>query len=85
VAFENKYLGKEIIKADIGKLRALSFARLVQKGRIFKKEEDMTAWISDDKNRVPVRAEAKVLVGSIKMDLTDYAGLSNPLALVEKK
>lgn len=80
-----KYLGKETIKADIGKIRCIKFCPVVQKGRIFKKEEDMTAWISDDKNRVPIRAEAKVLVGSIKMDLTDYSGLANPLALVEKK
>jgi hypothetical protein len=80
-----KYLGKEIIKADIGKIRCIKFCPVVQKGRIFKKEEDMTAWISDDKNRVPVRAEAKVLVGSIKMDLKAYSGLANPLALVEKK
>jgi len=45
----------------------------------------MTAWISDDLNRVPVRAEAKIAVGSVKMDLTAYSGLANPLALVEKK
>ncbi len=80
-----KYLGKETIKADIGKIRCIKFCPVVQKGRIFKKEEDMTAWISDDKNRIPIRAQAQVLVGSIKMDLTAYSGLANPLALVEKK
>jgi len=79
-----KYLGKETIKADIGKIRCIKFCPVVQKGRIFKKEEDMTAWISDDKNRVPIRAEAKVLVGSIKMDITGYSGLASPLALVTK-
>lgn len=80
-----KYLGKETIRADIGKIRCIKFCPVVQKGRIFKKEEDMIAWISDDKNRIPVRAQAQVLVGSIKMDLTAYSGLANPLALVEKK
>ncbi len=80
-----KYLGKETIKADIGRIRCIKFCPVVQKGRIFKKEEDMIAWISDDKNRIPVRAQAKVLVGSIKMDLTAYSGLASPLALVEKK
>ncbi|TAL57451.1 MAG: DUF3108 domain-containing protein [Bacteroidetes bacterium] len=80
-----KYIGKETIKADIGKIRCIKFCPVVQKGRIFKKEEDMIAWISDDKNRIPVRAEAKVLVGAIKMDLTAYSGLANPLALVQKK
>jgi hypothetical protein len=80
-----KYLGKETIKSDVGKIRCIKFCPVVQKGRVFKKEEDMTAWISDDKNRIPVRAEAKVLVGSIKMDLTEYSGIANSLSLVEKK
>lgn len=80
-----KYVGKETIKSDIGRIRCLKFRPVVQKGRIFKKEEDLNAWISDDKNRIPIRAQANILVGSIKMDLTAYSGLANPLALVEKK
>ena len=79
-----KYMGKETIKSDIGRIRCIKFRPVVQKGRVFKKEEDMNAWISDDKNRIPVRAQANVLVGSIKMDLTAYSGLANPLALVVK-
>lgn len=80
-----RYMGKETIKSDIGKIKCIKFRPVVQKGRVFKKEEDMNAWISDDMNRIPVRAEAKILVGSIKMDLTAYSGLVNPLSLVPKK
>ena len=80
-----KFKGREIIKSDIGKIHCIKFCPVVQKGRIFKKEEDMMAWISDDQNKIPVRAQAQVLVGSIKMDLTTYSGLASPLALVEKK
>ena len=80
-----KYMGKETIKSDIGKIRCIKFHPVVQKGRVFKKEEDMNAWISDDKNRIPIRAEAKIAVGSVKMDLTEYSGLANPLALEEKE
>ncbi|MBI3501154.1 MAG: DUF3108 domain-containing protein [Bacteroidetes bacterium] len=79
-----KYAGKEVIKSDIGKIRCIKFRPVVQTGRIFKKEEDMTAYISDDKNRIPIRAEAKILVGFIKMDLTEYSGIANPLSLCEK-
>lgn len=80
-----KYVGKETIKSDVGKVRCIKFRPVVQAGRIFKKEEDLTAYISDDKNRIPIRAEAKILVGSIKMDLTEYSGLTHPLALEDKK
>lgn len=79
-----KYVGKETINSDIGKIRCIKFRPIVQKGRVFKKEEDLNVWITDDLNRIPVRAEAKILVGSIKMDLMQYSGLANPLALVKK-
>ena len=26
---------------------------MVEKGRVFKEEEDMTLWLSDDENKVP--------------------------------
>jgi len=80
-----KYMGKETIKSDVGKIRCIKFRPVVQKGRVFKKEEDMNAWISDDKNKIPVRAEAKILVGSVKMDLMEYSGLANELALDKKE
>lgn len=76
-----KYVGKETIKSDIGKIRCIKFRPIVQQGRVFKKEEDLNVWITDDLNRIPVRAEAKILVGSVKMDLMQYSNLANPLAL----
>ena len=78
-----KYMGKETIKIGIGKFRCIKFRPVVQKGRVFKKEEDLNVWITDDKNRIPVRAQAHILVGSIKMDLTSYSGLANPISKVE--
>lgn len=44
----------------------------------------MTVWISDDKNKIPILAQAKVLVGSIKMELVDYKNLANPISIVSK-
>jgi len=78
-----KYVGKETIKTDIGYVKCIKFHPVVQKGRVFKHEEDLTAWITDDKNHIPIRAEADILVGSIKMDLKSYKGLANPMVLVK--
>jgi hypothetical protein len=49
---------------------------LVQQGRVFKENESLTVWFSDDQNRIPVKLKASILVGSIKMDLEEYKGLS---------
>jgi len=78
-----KYLGKEQIKVGLGKFNCMRFAPVVQKGRVFKKEEDLNVWITDDANKIPVLASAKILVGSIKMELTGYAGLAHPVNLVK--
>ncbi len=75
-----KYLGKENIKIRGGKYRCLKFCPIIQTGRIFKNEEDLTVWISDDENKIPLLAKAKILVGSIKMEVTDYKGLKNPIS-----
>ena len=44
----------------------------------------MNLWISDDKNQIPLKLEAKVLVGSIEMDLVKFSGLKEPLKFTNK-
>ncbi len=78
-----KYAGKDIVKVNGKKYKALKFHPVIQTGRIFKDEDDLNVWISDDNNKVPLLAEAKILVGSIKMELEDYDGLASPLPRVK--
>ncbi|MCC6385625.1 MAG: DUF3108 domain-containing protein [Bacteroidia bacterium] len=75
-----KYIGKEKIKVSAGTFNCLKFRPVLQKGRVFKEQEGMTIWISDDKNKIVIRAEAEILVGSVKMDLKQYSGLANSLS-----
>jgi hypothetical protein len=75
-----KYIGKEQIHTKLGTFNCIKFRPLLLEGRVFKEEEDMTVWVTDDRNRIVVRAEANILVGSIKMDLKGYSGLANPLS-----
>lgn len=79
-----RYVGKEKIKTRFGTFNCIKFRPMLLQGRVFKEEEDMTVWVTDDKNRIVVRAEAKILVGSIKMDLDGFSGLANPLTAKEK-
>jgi hypothetical protein len=79
-----KYIGKEDVESKKGIFHCLKFRPMLQEGRVFKEKEDMTVWISNDKNRLPVRVQTDILVGSIKMDLVDYENLNNEPALVKK-
>lgn len=78
-----KYMGKEQIKVDAGTFNCIRFAPVVQKGRVFKKEEDLSVWVTDDANHIPVLASAKLMVGAVKMELTSYTGLANTVARVK--
>ena len=84
-----KVLKKLKIKYDLeikirkGKYRCIKFCPVVQKGRIFKTEEDLQVWISDDENKIPLLAKANILVGSIKMELTKHEGVKNPISKIK--
>jgi hypothetical protein len=77
-----RFVGKEVIDSDIGEIRCLKFHPVIQKGRVFKNEDDLNMYISDDANRIPIRVEAKLLVGSVRMDLKRFENVRNPLSLV---
>lgn len=79
-----RFIGREKIKSKFGAVNCIMLRPLLQQGRVFKDNEDMTIWVSDDQNKIPIRAEAKILIGSIKMDLKGYQGLAGPLAIVQK-
>ncbi len=74
-----KYEGKEWMSTKWGKVKCLKFTPVVQAGRVFKDQEGVTLWVSDDAGKVPVRLQADLQVGSVKMDLEAYSGLLRPL------
>ncbi len=80
--FQVKYLGTEHVRIKRGRYECYKFVPVVQEGRVFKDEEDLRVWISRDHNKIPILAKANVLVGSLKMELSNYSGLVEPLAQI---
>lgn len=76
--FQLKFLGREAIDTKFGKVPCLKFRPIVQSGRVFKEQESVTLWVSDDKNKIPMRIQADILVGSIKADLENFKNLKYP-------
>lgn len=73
--FKLKYIGTEDIETKFGLIPTMIFRPLVQSGRVFKEQESLTVWISNDNNKLPIRIQAKLAVGSIKADLESFKGL----------
>ncbi len=85
IKFKLKYLGTEDIDTKYGTIPTMIFRPLVQSGRVFKEEESLTVWISDDDNKIPVRIKASLAVGSLKADLDGFKGLKYPFTAKAKK
>jgi hypothetical protein len=79
--FKLKFIGREDITTKFGAVSCMVFKPYVQSGRVFKEQESLTVWISDDNNRLPVRIKAELAVGSIKADLDAFKGLNNPFKI----
>ncbi|WP_298145208.1 DUF3108 domain-containing protein [Flavobacterium sp.] len=82
--FKLKFMGREDIKTKFGTIPTMIFRPFVQAGRVFKEQESLTVWISDDANKIPVRIKASLAVGSLKADLEGYRGLKHPFKVKVK-
>ena len=79
--FKLKYLGNEDLDTKFGIIPCMIFRPYVQAGRVFKEQESLTVWISDDDNKMPISIKASLSVGSLKADLDGFKGLKYPFTV----
>ena len=80
--FKLKFLGREVIKTKFGKIATLKFRPYVLAGRVFEEKESLTFWVTDDLNKMPVKIQASLAVGSLEADLDEFKGLKHPLRIM---
>jgi hypothetical protein len=80
--FKTVFLGREVLKTKFGKINSLKFRPFVQADRIFKEEESLTFWVSDDDNRIPLKIKADLAVGSLEADLDAFKGLKHSFKII---
>lgn len=85
-AFEDKtypfkviYLGKARIKTKFGKANSFMISPVMPENSLFKGKHPIRMWISDDQNRIPLKIEAELLLGSVDLDIQEYANLKYPI------
>jgi len=83
--FKLKFIGTEDLSTKFGVVPTMIFRPYVQSGRVFKEQESLTVWISDDDNKIPVAIKASLAVGSIKADLDAFKGLKYSFKVKSKK
>lgn len=74
-----EYIGLETIKTSLGEVECIKFSPEIKPGRIFKKDSRLYLWVTNDGNRIPVKAQVEILIGSVTMELVSAKGLKYPL------
>jgi len=80
--FHLRFMGKEIIKTKFGNISCIKICPVVEVGRMFKKQDDLTIWFTDDDNRLPVSVRMDIrIVGAVYLKLIKYENIANPLII----
>ncbi|MCK8492552.1 DUF3108 domain-containing protein [Spirosoma sp. RP8] len=74
-----RYRGKDVVKTKQGKVNVLKLNPVLPQNKLFKDEESIRIFVSDDLNKIPVKVEVDLWVGSMVMDLKRNGGLKQPL------
>ena len=80
--FKLRFLGYDILNTKFGKVECMKFRPYVQSGRVFKEQESVTLWISNDKNKIPIKMKADLKIGSIECDLENFKNLNHPFNIL---
>lgn len=74
------YINKEHKKVrGIGEIEAIKVRPKVIIGTVFKQDDIMNVWVSDDNNKIPVVIESPIRIGKVKAILSRHQGLKYPL------
>ena len=74
---EIRFLGRETIDTKVGEINALVMAPSLPDNDFFDGGDPVKVWISDDKNKVPLKVKAKIAVGAIEIDIKEMENLRN--------
>jgi len=75
-----RYVGRDVIKTKFGKTKVLRLNPLIPDNKLFKGEGAMRLWISDDSNKIPLKVEVELVIGSLEMDIKSFKGLRKDIA-----
>lgn len=73
-SFGVEYGGIEYLKLNGNKIKAYKLYLLLPISNSFSQKKSVLVWISADKNKYPIRIQAKMRFGSVKIDLESLNG-----------
>lgn len=78
VDLEAELLAREVIKVQGQKYKCLKLRLTVAESGLITDGASITLWVSNDKNKIPIRMQSELAIGSLKADLIEYRNLRHP-------
>ncbi len=80
------YWGKEKVKVEAGTFNTFVLEPIIVKGGLFKSEGSILVWMTDDKFKIPVKVQTKIIIGAIDAELKKIEGVAGNIpSLVTSK
>lgn len=76
--FKVRYRGKGEVDTKFGKIRCLLLNPVMPANKLFKGDNSIRVWVSDDENKIPIKVEADMFVGAVELDLKKHKNLKHP-------
>jgi hypothetical protein len=75
-SYQMKFIRKEEINSKIGSFNTIVLSPLIpNKNKLFKEEDAVKFWITDDKKKIPLKLEAKMNFGNFVIEIDDYSNV----------
>lgn len=82
--FRLRYRGKDFVRTKLGKISCFKISPVVEVGRMFKAQDDLTIWFSDDDSHLPVLVKMDIrIVGSVVLKLVKYENTVSQIDIQE--
>jgi len=70
--FKIRFVEREQVKTKLGKINAVVMSPIMPENSLFDGENSIKVWISDDRNKVPLKIKAEMFVGAVEIDILEY-------------
>lgn len=81
--FRVKFVGREVIKTKLGRVKAIILVPIIEKDSLFEEDNTLRVWLSDDLNKIPLKFQAKIYVGYLRVEVKKVKNLRHQLAITE--
>ena len=69
-----KIIKREVIKVPAGRFRTILVQPIIEEGSLFKFNNTINIWITDDDRKIPVKVATTILIGDVGAELIKYSG-----------